>query len=79
MPDWAAPDDSPAPWHGIEEIIATAVASVDSTAANLSEALEEPATPGIPEIPMTAAMAPDTGSHASIQINTTLRREFMGM
>lgn len=33
----------------------------------------------MPEIGMTAAMAPETGSHAIIQTNIALRKELMYM
>ena len=71
--------DAAARWHGNDERIAGAVVTAASMSAGIPDILGEAAPPGIPEIGMTAAMAPDRGSHASIQTNTNLRGKLMSM
>ena len=48
-------------------------------AAGSTDKPDEAATPCTPENGMTAAMAPDSGSHAIIQANTSLRSEIISM
>ena len=63
------------PWQGIDDLMASAAVTPVSVAGALVETSVIDATlavPNMPEIGMTAAMAPETGSHISIHNNKSL-------
>lgn len=61
-------------WHGNAAITAAVVTSASSAATAAATTF-----PAMAEIGMAAAMTPDKGSHASIHINTSLRKKFITM
>ena len=68
------------PWQGIDAMTASAVVAPKSIAGVLDDASAIKATPPLPNVPeigMTAAIAPETGSHASIQTSISRRNRFM--
>ena len=67
------------PWQGNDAISSAPAASVGAMAAGIPDNPDEVATPCTPENGMTAAMAPDSGSHAIIQTNTSLRSKIICM
>ncbi len=68
-----------APWHGNNEALGAADTSVDSLTVVADTISAGAARADMADIGMTAAMAPEAGSHTIIQIRTSLRREPMNM
>ena len=68
-------------WQGKDDIgsMLEAAAEVATEAAASTSPVAVIATASIAEMGMTAAMAPEAGSHAIIQISTSLRNAFMFM
>ncbi|MBL0124398.1 MAG: hypothetical protein IPP88_17280 [Betaproteobacteria bacterium] len=78
-PDGLVSDMAAVLWHGNDEMPPVTDASTESASVAISACKDATAPPGIPEIGMTAAMAPENGSHAIIQTKVSLRREFINM
>ena len=66
-------------WHGIDAASASAGSSVAAVEGEVASALDAAAPAGAPEMGIIAAMAPDNGSHSSMNTSTSLRKKFMDM
>ena len=80
LPDGGVSLAGEEPWQGIDAMMASAAVTPESIAGVLDEAsaiAAALAVPNIPEIGMTAAMAPDTGSQISIHNSKSLLKDVM--
>ena len=80
VPDGGVSVAGEEPWQGIDDLMASAAVTPVSVAGALVETSVIDATlavPNVPEIGMTAAIAPETGSQASIQTSISRRNSFI--